>query len=185
MEELPQNAKRVFKGEIFEVWQWQQKVYDGSEKTFEVVKRPNTAQVIATVDDKILILDQEQPHRKDTFLSLPGGRCEEDEAPLDSAKRELLEETGYKSDNWTLWRRESPVGKMIWDIYTFIAKDCYKAEEPNLDEGERIEVKLITFEEFIDLADDPSFREKELQEQLLRAKYDSIVRAKLKKQLFG
>lgn len=185
MEKLPQNAKRVFKGVIFEVWQWQQKMYDGSEQTFEVIKRPNTAQVIAIVKDKILILEQEQPHRNDSFPSLPGGRCEEGEEPLASAKREMLEESGYKSDNWSLWREQSPIGKMIWDVYTFIAKDCYKTQEPSPDEGEKVEPKMITFEELLELAENPLFREKELQDVLIEAKYDKNARDKFKKQLFG
>ena len=55
---LPKNARRVFKGEIFEVWQWPQKMYDGSTETFEMLKRPDTTQVIATVGDKIALLIQ-------------------------------------------------------------------------------------------------------------------------------
>src|SRR3989338_8402924 len=91
---LPKNAKRVFKGEIFEVWQWRQKMYDGTTETFEMLKRPDTTQVIAVIEDKILILKQKQPNNASAFLSLAGGRREKNESALNSAKRELLEETG-------------------------------------------------------------------------------------------
>ncbi len=38
---IPPNAKRVFKGIIFDVYQWQQKMFDGSKETFEMLKRAN------------------------------------------------------------------------------------------------------------------------------------------------
>ncbi|MBU4368171.1 NUDIX domain-containing protein [Patescibacteria group bacterium] len=114
--QLPTSAKMVFKGEIFEVWQWKQKMFDGSIQTFEKLRRTNTAQVIPAVGDKILIQIQEQPDRKKSFNSIPGGRCDWGEEPLIAAKRELLEETGYISDDWTLWREENPIGKIIWTV---------------------------------------------------------------------
>src|SRR5438105_1998877 len=57
---LPDNAQRVFKGMIFDVYQWPQKLYDGSEHTFEMLKRTDTVSAICLVNDKILMLDDEQ-----------------------------------------------------------------------------------------------------------------------------
>ncbi len=68
---IPLNATIVFKGKIFEVWQWEQALFDGTTATFERLKRPNTAQVIAVVGEKILVVDQQQPDTKE-FISLPG-----------------------------------------------------------------------------------------------------------------
>lgn len=97
---LPSEANLVFKGKIFEVWQWEQEMFDGTKETFEKLKRANTALVIPLVGKNILIQEQEQPDKPGPFLSLPGGRCDESEKPLEAAKRELLEETGYASDDW-------------------------------------------------------------------------------------
>jgi ADP-ribose pyrophosphatase len=69
---IPKEAKLVFKGVIFDVYQWQQKMFDGSFETFEMLKRPNTVEIIATQGDKILLSHQSQPNKKD-FLSLFGG----------------------------------------------------------------------------------------------------------------
>jgi len=182
---LPAHARRVFKGVIFEVWQWEQKMFDGSVQTFERLKRPNTAVVIPTVGNKILLQLQEQPHSPRPFASFPGGRIEEGEDPLVGAKRELIEETGYKSDDWFLWRELDPVSKIEWTIYSYIARDCRKTGEPKLDAGEKITTRLIDFEEFLTLADDPSFYEKELAGTLLRARYDPRARRELQQLLFG
>ncbi|HEX5744244.1 MAG TPA: hypothetical protein VFX84_02225, partial [Candidatus Saccharimonadales bacterium] len=59
---VPDGAELAFKGMIFDVYQWPQKLFDGSEHRFEMLKRPDTANVICVVDDKILVLDDEQPH---------------------------------------------------------------------------------------------------------------------------
>tara|TARA_Y100000031_G_C8045433_1_gene303670 strand:- start:344 stop:646 length:303 start_codon:yes stop_codon:yes gene_type:complete len=83
---LPENAKRVFKGVIFDVYQWEQEMFDGSFDTFERLKRPDTAQVIPVVGDKILVQVQKQPNMIKSCFSLPGGRCEEGEDPMVAAK---------------------------------------------------------------------------------------------------
>lgn len=181
---IPPHAKIVFKGILFEVWQWEQKMFDGSVEFFEHLRRPNTVVVVSTVGDKILIEIQEQPHRSKPFLSLPGGRCGWEEDPLAAAKRELLEETGYESDDWTLWKELNPVGKIEWTVYTYIARNCVKKQEPHLDAGEKIAAKLIDFEEFLMLAEDPSFYERELISVILQARFDPKAKEELYNLLF-
>ncbi len=183
---LPENAKRVFKGKIFEVWQWEQKLYDGSSGIFERVKRPNTAQVIATSGDKILIQKQEQPDWTSTYHSLPGGRCDDGpEDPLAAAKRELLEESGYVSDDWVLWKEETPLNKMIWTIYTFIARNCKKQTEPKLDAGEKIENIWVDFERFLELAEETLFYDRASLKMLMQMKVDAVEKEKFRKLIFG
>ena len=181
---LPKKARRVFKGEIFEVWQWRQKMYDGSKETFEMIKRPDTTQVIPVVDDKILILIQKQPDSPKAFYSLAGGRREPGETALNGAKRELLEETGYVSRDWRLLKKIRPSGKIVWSIYTYIARDCLYWQPPRLDAGEKITVKLISFDEFLALADEPDFYEQELVNYMLRARMDKKIYKKFHKLLF-
>lgn len=182
---LPPNALMVFKGKIFEVWQWKQKMYDGTIEIFEKLKRGNTAQVIATVGDKILIQKQKQPDQTRFFISIPGGRCEEYEDSLSAAKRELLEETGYVSEDWELWREENPIGKMIWTIYTYIARNCYYKQAPHLDAGEKITTRFVSFDEFLMLSENNAFNErKDLCCELIRAKFDKKFYEDFKKLLF-
>ena len=182
--QLPQNAKLVFKGEIFEIWQWKQKMFDGSVEIFEKLKRPDTAQVIPVIGNKILIQKQKQPDKSKPFISIPGGRCELDEKPLDSAKREFLEETGYASKNWCLWKKQDPVGKIIWTVYTYIAKDCFYKQPPKLDSGEKITTHFVSFDEFLMLSEDETFYENELKSYLLRARFDEKFREEFHKLLF-
>ena len=166
---MPPNAHRVFKGKLFEVWQWEQTMFDGSTATFERLKRPDTVQILAVVDNKILMQTEQQPDSEETFLSIPGGRVDEGEDPLDAAKRELLEESGYVSDDWSLWREDNPVAKIDWTVYTYIARNAAQQARPHPEAGEKIESRLVDFEEFVRLStEDPSFYSPELVPDLLR-----------------
>jgi 8-oxo-dGTP pyrophosphatase MutT (NUDIX family) len=181
---MPPNAKLAFKGKIFEVWQWEQELFDGSTATFERLKRPDTATVIPVVGDKILLLDEQQPGT-DVFLSFPGGRCDEGEDPLVAGKRELMEETGYESAEWELWSDAQPSGKIEWTMYTYIARDCTKTGELALDPGERVTPRFLSFDELLELPDKPDFRQWFMVPALLRARYEPEAREKLRQQLFG
>ena len=151
MRKIPEHAKKVFKGEIFDVYQWEQQMYDGSSKIFEHIKRDDTVIVIpVTEDGKIIICEQEQPDR-DPYLSMISGRVDPEEEPLEAAKRELLEETGYEASEITLFDEFHPHIKMGWTVFTYLAKGCKKVAEQNLDGGEKIELKFVDFDEFIEL----------------------------------
>lgn len=181
---LPVGAKLVFKGVIFDVWQWEQKMFDGSTATFEKMSREDTVNVIPVVGDKIMILDQRQPDWKKEKISMAGGHIDEGEKPLAAAKRELLEETGYASKNLVLWKEHNLSGKIVWTIYTYIARDCYFKQPPHPDAGEKIKTRLITFNEFLMLSEKPDFYEGELKLSLLRARFDKKYRDKLHSLLF-
>ncbi len=160
-------------------------MYDGSTKTFERLKRPDTVQVVTVVGDKILVLEEAQPDKSTPFLTLPGGRVDGAEDPLAAAKRELHEESGYVADDWMLWLTVDPVGKIEWTIYTYIARGAKHDAEPHLDGGEKITPQLVTFEEFVALADDPRWYDPSLTHEFLIAKYDMAYREKLRKMVFG
>ncbi len=182
---LPDDAKKVFTGVLFDVYQWEVKGYDGSVKTFEKIKRPDSAMVIPiTEDEKIILGLQEQPN-KEPFVGLIGGRVDEGEDVLAAAKREFLEETGYKSEDWSLFDAVQPVGKIEWAVYTFIAKGCKKIAEQNLDGAEKIELKFVDFDEFMNIASREEFTDQELKIRILEAKADPRKMAEIKKLILG
>lgn len=166
---IPSQARRVFKGVIFDVYQWEQKMFDGTTETFEKLKRKNDGvTIIATRGDKIIYAEEEQASVA-PFITLIGGKREEGEEPLETAKRELLEETGLATNDWELYSvDESLSTKMDWTVHTFIARNVTKMAEQRLDPGEIITVKEATFAKFLDIAARPDFRNKDIAMELFR-----------------
>jgi 8-oxo-dGTP pyrophosphatase MutT (NUDIX family) len=181
---IPPHAQCVFTGIIYDVYQWEQVLFDGSVATFECLKRPDTVVVIPVQGTKVFYARQEQPN-KPLFISLFGGRAEKGEAPLEAAKRELLEETGLISNNWEQIRCYVAPSKIDWKVYFFVARDCLKTADQTLDAGEKIEVCTASIDDFINnIVTDPRFSEFELRAEIMSA-FDPAKVDLLKKQILG
>ena len=178
---IPDNAKKVFGGVLFDVYQWEQELFDGTKTLFEKQKRPDTVVVFPVLDDgKIILTEQEQPGNE-PFIGATGGRVDEGEDILEAAKRELLEESGYKASEFILWDAQHPTSKIDWVVYTFIAKGLKKVADMNLDAGEKINLKLVDLDEFIEIAINKNFVEKEIIPKLYEAKLHPEKKEELKK----
>lgn len=152
---IPDEAQQVFAGVIYDVYQWPQKMYDGSFETFEMLRRADTVKIIAIRDGKIVVTYQKQPG-KNWFYDYPGGRADPaDSDELASAKRELLEETGMRFKNWKLIEVHQPFNKIDWLVYTFLATNFVEQVEQKLDAGEKIQVELATLEQIREYAKQP------------------------------
>ncbi len=181
---IPEHAECTYKGKIFDVFQWQQPMYDGSTKIFEKLKRPDTVVVFPVLDNgTILLTEQEQPG-KTSFIGACGGRVDEGEDIFEAAKREFLEETGYEASEYVLWKSEHPASKIDWVVYFFIAKGCKKVSEQSLDGGEKIDLKPVSFDEFLQMARNRKFMEREIIPELYEALLDPVKYVELK-QLFA
>jgi ADP-ribose pyrophosphatase len=144
---IPSNAKRVFKGIIYDVYHWPQKLFDGTTATFEMLKRQDSIKVIAIHNGRIIFVEDEQPNSA-PHLTLPGGRNDVDgETELECAKRELLEETGMQFKTWKLIGIKQISSEIDWLTYIFVANDLKSKQEPHIEAGERISVRELTYDE--------------------------------------
>lgn len=169
---IPDHAEKVFQGVLFDVYQWGQEQFDGTKKTFEKIKRPDTVVVFPVLNDgRIILTKQEQPG-KDPFVGATGGVMDKGEDILTAAKRELLEESGYEAEEFVLWDAQHPMAKIDYVVYTFIAKGLRKVSEPSLDSGEKIELMFVTLDELIEIGTQKNFSEVEIVHHLYEAKLD-------------
>lgn len=182
---IPKKARRVFRGVIFDVYHWRQKMYDGPSAIYEMLERRSTVDIIATVGRKIMVLKQRQPMRP-LFPSLPGGGIDKGERPIAAAKRELLEETGYVAERMSLFDEYFGNSKMYFHEYEYIARGCRKVALQKLDGGEKIKVAFVSFDEFLQLCRNPLFAVSVfLKFQMYEALLDPKKKEKLRKKIFG
>src|SRR3989344_337050 len=144
---IPENAEMVYTGVIYDVYHWEQKLFNGDKKIFEGLKRKPAVQIFAVSEGNIVLLEEKQPGQK-SYLSIPGGGVESNDV-LACAKRELLEETGLFSEDWILWKKLELGLNIEFDTYYYIAKNCKRKTDPSLDAGEEIKVNWLSLEEFL------------------------------------
>ena len=179
---IPKHAKRVFKGVIFDVYQWEEKRYDGSIGLWEAIRRQPTITIIPVSGEDLYLSFEEQPGKPLTYTFL-GGRGEEGEDPLETAKRELLEESGMESDDWELYKDYTKKGKIEWPIYLFIARNCKRVAEQQLDVGEKVEVRKHSFTEFMDIVTSVDFWARDISDDFFRMLHERERLTDFKKRL--
>jgi len=121
---------------------------DGKEADFYVVDGGRVACVLAlTPENKVILAQQFRPGPEKVLLELPGGGINDEEEPLAAARRETLEETGYGGD-FQFIGTSLTGGYSTMIRYNFVATNCRKVQEQQLDEFEFIEVVEMPLEEF-------------------------------------
>jgi ADP-ribose pyrophosphatase len=181
---IPKEAQKKFEGILFNVYHYQQKMFDGSYETFERLERKPTVDILPLVGDKIIVIDQEQPGT-DIYPSMVAGRIEKGEDVLVAAERELLEETGYKASSLKIINEYLGSSKIYYHEYLIVAHDCQKIAEQNLDAGEKIAMKLINFDEFLNMCRDKRFAAPpELKFDMYEALLDKEKKEELREKIF-
>lgn len=182
MGRIPPHAERVFKGVLYDTYQWEQELYDGSTTTFEALRRRDDVVVIPVQDEKLLLTYDEQPNR-DPVFTFPGGAKDDGETVEAAASRELLEETGYQAAHFERYTSFEVSNKIDWTVYVFIARDLSQVAEPNPGPGEKVRLEWKNFEEFLQLTKDPRFQHTHLALDLYRMSNAELEQ--FRKRLFG
>lgn len=121
---------------------------------FYVITINNAAAIVAIDEDGNCILKKEYRYCYDRdLIEVPAGTFEEDETDgLAVAKRELLEETGYESDEWQyLGATVESSAKLTNYMHIYFANHCKKVSEQHLDATEDVEVIVVPFEKAIEM----------------------------------
>jgi ADP-ribose pyrophosphatase len=91
--------EQIYSGRIIDLVIEEVVLPDGKTGKREIIKHPGAVAIIAmTNENKILMVRQYRKALNRTIVEIPAGKLEKGEDPLECAKRELEEETGYKTD---------------------------------------------------------------------------------------
>jgi ADP-ribose pyrophosphatase len=150
--ELPQLLKqRLFhKGRKFDFEVNRLRLPNKSEGEWECIRHPGGALALpVTEDGKLILVRQYRFAVQGRLLEFPAGTVEPNEEPLETVKREIQEETGYRAHKWDkLGEFFLAPGYSDEIIYAFLASDLEKLETPpQQEEDEDIETVFLTPEE--------------------------------------
>jgi len=124
------------------------KMPDGRESDFYIKKEGPAASILAlTKDKKVILVKQYRPGPEEILLELPGGYVEKDEKPEITMARELKEETGYEGKVELVTTCFDDAYSTM-NRYCFVATDCLRVGEAELEKDEFVELILLDLREF-------------------------------------
>lgn len=149
------SGEQVFDGELLKVYRDKVRLPDGSMGGREYIRHPGAVAIVPLFDDGRVLLERQfrYPHRRE-FIEIPAGKVEQGEPHLETAKRELLEETGYVAADWRpLGIIHTAIAYTNEAIELFVAKKL-SLQERKLDVGEFLEILLVDSKEAIQMIRD-------------------------------
>jgi ADP-ribose pyrophosphatase len=137
--------KKKFDGRLIKVFEKKTVLPNSHKMNLEIVKHPGAVLIVPYLTNKkIVLLRQYRPVIDDYMLELPAGTLAKNEKPGLCAKRELLEETGYKAKYIKKIGKIYPCpGYSTEKITFFLAQGLEKAEQ-SLEKDEVIEIVILT-----------------------------------------
>lgn len=144
-----------FQGRIITVETAEVDLPNGESMQIEAVYHPGGAAVIAINDnDQLCLLKQYRPLFDEWLWELPAGKIDDNEPPLETARRELAEEAGIKANNWqSLGHMISSPGVYSEKVYLYLATGLQHVDSAQ-EEHEIFEIHWLDMDTVMKMIED-------------------------------
>ena len=145
-------SELLFRGKVFSVQRHSAVEPGGVQVVREVVHHGGSAVILPRfADGRILLIRQYRLAAGKLLWELPAGSIDEGETALQAAKRELAEETGYRSQSWHKLLEFYPSPGFVDEKMTVFVAKRIRAEQAHLEQDERIIARSFTMDEALGL----------------------------------
>lgn len=133
----------------------QEDTENGRSGRFYVIRPPNWVNVVALTPDRRLVMIEQFRHGIDSVtLEIPGGMVDPGETPLQAARRELAEESGFESQTWVEIGRVHPNPAIQSnETITFMAENAARTRTPSFDSNENCRLVLVPWDQVLEQVD--------------------------------
>ncbi|MFM8555891.1 MAG: NUDIX domain-containing protein [Betaproteobacteria bacterium] len=145
------SSETVYQGSFLRVKRDRVVLPDGAEAAREYIVHPGAAVMVPLFDDgSVLIERQFRYPLRQVFVEVPAGKRDHGEQFIETAQRELLEETGYVAREWAYLTRLHPAigfADEVLEIYLCRGLE-YRGRQ--LDDGEFLELEAVSVDWLMD-----------------------------------
>lgn len=151
MDEKTLTKDYVFKGTVLKVRRDTARMPDGRTAEREVVEHPGGVGIaLEDEEGRFFFVSQWRYAQNEVTLEFPAGKKEEGEDPLTTAKREVIEETGYEGTDWRYLGKMYPTPAYDTEVIDLYYAKCGRFCGQHLDSDEFLNVSRYTLDEMME-----------------------------------
>ena len=149
---------------------------DGTKKKYYYVDMPNAVTIVPTIENRIVMVEEYRPVTDKTYVSCPTGVVEDGEQYVETANRELVEETGYEAEVLNhVQSLDVATGVLNHERGVVVAEGLHESDvQYKSDENEFIRVEEVEIDDALEMVRERPTSSASI-EALLLAKEDDFL----------